>query len=453
MNKLPTDLLLNLKDVKGFDEKAFVDVHASGGSIASIRLNPLKTFAFNQFLPVKKPVPWCKHGCYLTERPSFTFDPLLHAGAYYVQEASSMFLEQAILQTTDTSRPLYVLDLCAAPGGKSTHLLSLISKESVLVCNEVIKSRVNILLENITKWGADNCIVTNNDPKDFSVFEGLFDVIVVDAPCSGSGLFRKDNEAIEEWSIDNVLHCAERQHRILQDVWPALKPGGVLVYSTCSYSPQEDEDITDILTEITGAESIPLTIENDWGIVAGNSPKFNNHSYRFYPNLLDGEGFFLSCFRKKNDDDDGDSVLHYFPNKPDKKLVTLVNRWIGKSNLAYYQHEDQLFAMTPETMQLFLNMQKKLNIRKAGFKAGDIVRSELIPGHAMALSAQTATNLKKQELTAEQAIAFLRRQEFEFTAADRGWLIVTYKGFALGWVKNLGNRINNYYPKEWRIRS
>src|ERR1044071_5586576 len=188
-------------------------------------------------------IPWTEYGHYLSQRPSFTFDPLFHAGCYYVQEASSMFLEQALKQTIDLSKPLRVLDLCAAPGGKSTHILSLISKDSLLVSNEVIRSRAKILKDNIVKWGYSNVVVTNNDPKDFQRLENHFDVIVVDAPCSGSGLFRREPEAIEEWSINNVQLCCQRQQRILADIIPALKGGGILIYSTCSYSPQEDEQI------------------------------------------------------------------------------------------------------------------------------------------------------------------------------------------------------------------
>ena len=179
------------------------------------------------------------------QRPSFTFDPLFHAGTYYVQEASSMFLEQALKQSVDLSQPLRVLDLCAAPGGKSTLLQSLLNKESLLVSNDVIKSRAAILEENIVKWGAANVVVTNNDPAHFARLENYFDAIVIDAPCSGSGLFRRDPEAINEWSENNVQLCSQRQQRIVADVWPALKQNGILIYSTCSYSAEEDEAILD----------------------------------------------------------------------------------------------------------------------------------------------------------------------------------------------------------------
>ena len=204
-------------------------------------------------------MPWCEYGFYLNERPVFTFDPLLHAGAYYVQEASSMFLYEVLKQTCDDTNKK-VLDLCAAPGGKSS-LMSSYFKNSLLVSNEAIKQRANILYENLTKWGSANVIITNNDAADFKRLENYFDVIVVDAPCSGSGLFRKDAEAINEWSIKNVELCNQRQQRILADVYPALKQDGILIYSTCSYSKEEDEDISDWLKNNFNVDSLQLKLK------------------------------------------------------------------------------------------------------------------------------------------------------------------------------------------------
>ncbi|MFI5133752.1 MAG: hypothetical protein ACHQEB_05420, partial [Chitinophagales bacterium] len=211
--QLPEAFLNSLTGIKSFDREAFEKVHANDRQITSVRINPHKFSIENLKFKIENKVPWSQYGYYLTQRPYFTFDPLFHAGCYYVQEASSMFLEQALKQTVDLSKPLKVLDLCAAPGGKSTHLQSLISKDSLLVSNEVIRSRANILKDNIIKWGCDNVVVTNNDPKDFSKLENYFDVIVVDAPCSGSGLFRKEPEAMEEWSLNNVKLCSARQQR------------------------------------------------------------------------------------------------------------------------------------------------------------------------------------------------------------------------------------------------
>lgn len=301
--QLPVALLTSLQTVNGFNEKTFTEVHQSGEQVTSIRLNPNKPATLNpQFATLQK-VPWNSNGYYLSERPSFTSDPLFHAGAYYVQEASSMFLEDAIRQTCDLTQNLKVLDLCAAPGGKSTLIQSIISDNSLLVSNEIIKTRVNILSENITKWGAANVVVTNNDPKDFQKLPGYFDVIVVDAPCSGSGLFRKDPEAIDEWSLNNVTLCSQRQQRILADILSSLKPGGILIYSTCSYSEAEDEDICDWLLSGTQdpLSGLRLQIKSDWHIIETSSPQHNAYGYRFYPDKLKGEGFFIAVFQKNGE--------------------------------------------------------------------------------------------------------------------------------------------------------
>jgi NOL1/NOP2/sun family putative RNA methylase len=295
---LPGALLQSLQHAPGFDEKAFTALHQSVDQVTSIRINKIKNGQWTTGNEQYEPVPWSSTGYYLSQRPSFTLDPLFHAGAYYVQEASSMFLEQALKQSVDLSKPLKVLDLCAAPGGKSTLIQSLISKESLLVSNELIKSRVNVLSENITKWGADNVIVTNNDPQHFQRLQNYFDVIVVDAPCSGSGLFRKDPEAIKEWSENNVEHCCHRQKRILADVFPALKEGGVLIYSTCSYSIEEDEAIGDWMFEQLALGGLQLAIDDNWKIVKTVSEKNKISGYRFYPDKLKGEGFFICVLRK-----------------------------------------------------------------------------------------------------------------------------------------------------------
>ena len=227
---LPIRLLDSLETVKGFHRKAFEEVHASGEQVVSVRLNPSKLSMVNGEWSMAD-VPWCPYGRYLSERPSFTLDPLFHAGAYYVQEASSMFLWHALKETIGPDTKKKVLDLCAAPGGKSTLLASYFT-DGLIIANEVIKQRAAVLVENITKWGTDQVIVTNNDPSHFQSLPGYFDVMVIDAPCSGSGLFRKDPGAVDEWSEANVQLCSQRQQRILADVLPALKEDGILIYST-----------------------------------------------------------------------------------------------------------------------------------------------------------------------------------------------------------------------------
>ena len=322
MNSLPPELLQSLQNIKGFNEEAFKAVHQSGAQITSVRLNPKKIG--NRQLAIcntqSERVPWNENGYYLKERPSFTLDPLFHAGAYYVQEASSMFLEEVLKQSVDVTQPLKVLDLCAAPGGKSTLIQSIISAESLLVSNEVIKTRVNILSENITKWGAANVIVTNNDPSDFKRLPDYFDVIVADAPCSCSGLFRKDPNAINEWSENNVALCAQRQQRILADILPSLKEDGVLIYSTCSYSQPEDEEIAEWLIADCHLSSINLHLNKEWNIIETQSAEKNAFGYRFYPDKVKGEGFFIAAFKKPA----GDSIINEVKNHPSTTLRTKI---------------------------------------------------------------------------------------------------------------------------------
>jgi 16S rRNA C967 or C1407 C5-methylase (RsmB/RsmF family)/NOL1/NOP2/fmu family ribosome biogenesis protein len=446
---LPEPLLQSLEGVEGFDREAFQQVHDSGEQVTSIRINAAKFSILNSQFSILNSIPWTEFGYYLEKRPSFTFDPLFHAGCYYVQEASSMFLEQALKQSADLSQPLKVLDLCAAPGGKSTHLQSLISPQSLLVSNEVIKARAGILKQNIIKWGSNNVIVTNNDPKHFARLESFFDVIVVDAPCSGSGLFRRDEGAIQEWSLDAVQLCCGRQQRILVDVLPALKEGGTLIYSTCSYSADEDEAIADWLVEDMGMESIKLKLEEDWGIVETQSLKHEAAGYRFYPDKLKGEGFFLACFKKGGEPE----KLRYSSSKWEKVSANeqqVLQQWVNTDGLRFAKHNDRVLALPETLMESFSILQSALYIQYAGTDVGQIIRDKLIPDHALALSPLLTPELTRTELDYEDAIRFLQRQDIQ-PAAPKGWQVVTYKGYPLGWINALGNRVNNYYPKDLRI--
>jgi 16S rRNA C967 or C1407 C5-methylase (RsmB/RsmF family)/NOL1/NOP2/fmu family ribosome biogenesis protein len=453
---LPTELLRSLKGVNGFDENAFVKVHESGEQVTSIRVNPYKvsnvkretsntnSFHVSRFTSHEK-IPWTEYGYYLASRPSFTFDPLFHAGCYYVQEASSMFLEQALRQTVDLAQPLKVLDLCAAPGGKSTHILSLISKESLLVSNDVIRSRANILVANIVKWGCSNVLVTNNDPGDFKRLKNYFDVIVVDAPCSGSGLFRRDAEAIQEWSEQNVDLCCQRQQRILADVVPALKNGGVLIYSTCSYSRQEDEDIAGWLMSDLKVKSQKLKVKSDWGV------NETEESYRFWPDKVKGEGFFIACFRKK----DGNDEETYLPKVKQEKFSNLemeiLIKNVNTDGISFLRNREILHAV-PEKLLADINLlSSRLRIVNCGTKIGEIIKDKLIPDHALALSAIISDKTPRIELDYEQAIQYLKKKELNLSTERKGWNLVVHGSHPLGWINILSNRINNYYPKELRI--
>lgn len=463
--KLPEVFLQSLEGVAGFEREAFVDVHERGEGVTSIRMNPAKfavgseQWAAGDFSTLdtpsplttrRSPVPWSRYGFYLNERPSFTFDPLFHAGCYYVQEASSMFLEQALTQLVPLSEPLKVLDLCAAPGGKSTHLQSLISSESLLVSNEVIRPRSVVLTDNIIKWGCSNVVVTNNDPKAFQKLPGYFDVMVVDAPCSGSGLFRKDEDAIREWSVNNVALCSQRQQRILADALPALKEGGLLVYSTCSYSREEDEEIMDWLVEEMEMENASLTEGIAEGIVVTQSERTLSVGYRFYPDKIRGEGFFLACFRKKSGQESG-RLKAAKPEYISSKEKQVLRGWVNDKGMAFLRFRNDIIAVPENLVPEFSVLSSLLHVQYAGVALGEILKERLVPDHALAQSLLLASTVPAADITYEEAIRYLQRQELGFVPETTGWQVVRYQQHNLGWINALKNRVNNYYPKEIRI--
>lgn len=428
------------------DWDAFAASHQVSPPV-SIRINPKKSRAIHA-----SRIPWTEYGYYLEARPSFTLDPSYHAGAYYVQDASSMFLEQAVKQSLDLSQPLRILDLCAAPGGKSTHLLGLINSGSMLVANEVIGSRATILSENIQKWGHPNVIVTNNDPEDFQRLPGYFDAIVVDAPCSGEGLFRKDPGAMNEWSPDAVELCAQRQRRILHNVWPSLKQGGLLIYCTCTYNEKENEDNLIWLQQREGIESVVLEINPSWGIQ--KTRKGNCTGYRFFPHALQGEGFFMAVLRKT----EGEMAIRMKPKaafaSPANKTVDFFREWIlDFSSFTFILH-GELILMIPSDYQTDMEwLSEKLKVLNKGTAVATQKHEKLVPEHALALSTQVNTkNLETMELNKEQALAYLRKENLPCHDERRGFALVVNEGLPLGWVNLLGTRINNLYPGAWRIR-
>lgn len=446
--QVPKALLENIKHTAGFDEAAFVQTHADEQQITSVRFNPARNFV-PQFSASLQAVPWSRYGHYLAERPSFTFDPFFHAGCYYVQEASSMFLEQALIQTTDITQSLRMVDLCAAPGGKSTHLQSLLSPGSLLLSNEVIRARAAVLRDNIVKWGTSNVVVSNNDPKEIGRLSGFFDVMVADAPCSGSGLFRRDPEAVQEWSMANVALCAQRQQRILADALPALKEGGVLIYSTCSYSPEEDEAILQWLTTEMGLEGLRLQVQPAWGITEVQTGEA--WGYRFWPHRLKGEGFFISCLRKRRSTGTVNSRIKNKPEVAGKKEEAVVGAWIDIKEFDLIKHQQLVYAWPQQLradMQLLL---QELHVLYAGIRVGELMRDKLVPDHALALSGRVQPAVLRGELDYETAIQYLQRKDIQVNGAQRGWNLLHYRGQALGWANVLPNRINNYYPKELRI--
>lgn len=447
--KLPAALLDSLEGVEGFDKDEFEAIHESGIQVTSIRLNPYKQ-ANSLKSYYSQEVPWCKNAFYLNERPSFTLDPSFHGGGYYVQEASSMFiwyiLEQLIGKETKGKK---VLDLCAAPGGKST-LLATYFTDGLVVANEVIKSRSTILVENTIKWGLPNIVVTNNDPSHFNKLLGFFDIILVDAPCSGSGLFRKDPSAVEEWSEENVLHCSHRQEKILADILQSLKEDGILIYSTCSYSLAEDEQIADWLVQKMEMQSLEINLPLDHKIVASESPTTNSVGYRFYPNLISGEGFYIAAF-KKNEMVLMNKYKETILAKPNKIELAQINQFYTLPLEYQAFKQNDAIRVIPESWYFALmQLASVLYIKKAGIEIGTIKGKDVIPSHELAVSVMDKSTFKSVELNKDESLQYLRKKEMQI-ASTIGWSLVSYQGVYLGWMKGLQNRINNYYPAEWRI--
>lgn len=408
----------------------------------SVRVNDKVPLA-----PSADRVPWCGAGYYLAQRPVFTLDPLLHGGAYYVQEASSMFLAQAVGQ--HFPQAARVLDLCAAPGGKSTLLAQCLPDTSLLVSNEVIRSRAGILAENMAKWGNANTLVTHNTPADFAALPGWFDVLVVDAPCSGEGMFRKDVQAVDEWSPRNVDMCAARQRDILREAWPALKPGGVLVYSTCTYNRQENEDNVAWTCRELGAERLSIDLKGRTDIVETEG------GYHFYPHRTRGEGFFLSVMRKWED-----APLPR-PSKPARLKGVREQPWRGALPLplragrewAALCDGDRVTAYPADLKEDMRLAEKTWHVVQAGVSLGRTKGRDFVPDAAAALSkALDSGAVASVEVDGETAITYLRRDNLVLPDAPKGHVLVCHRGLPLGWVKNLGNRCNNLYPQEWRIR-
>ena len=393
MAKLPEEFVLETRRLMGEDRFNRYLEAFNEEAPTSIRLNPRISQGVKRghlaadLSPCE--VPWCEEGYYLNGRPQFTFDPLFHAGCYYVQEASSMFISHVLRHLVKES--VDMLDLCAAPGGKSTAARSVLPAGSTLVSNEPIPTRAQILLENITKWGWPGTMVTNNYPRDFRKAKTRFDVILCDVPCSGEGMFRKDSSTIDEWSPQNVEKCWRLQREIVSDAWECLNPGGILIYSTCTFNTKENEENVRWIMEEYEAEPIPIPTQQEWHITGSLLEGFDAPVYRFIPGITRGEGLFV-CALRKNGQTAG---------KPKNHGIDITVR----------------------------------NLK--------VLTTELPQGE-----------FPQAELSYEDALKYLRGEALALPAdTPRGMVSVTYHGIPIGPVKNIGNRANNLYPKPWRIKT
>ena len=433
---------------KNILQKDFDDFLSSLESVSptSVRVNNKI-----ELIPSDEKVKWCADGYYLAERPLFTADPFLHAGAYYVQEASSMFLQQVLSQLV--SKESTVLDLSAAPGGKSTLISQFINEKGLLVSNDIVRSRAYILAENLTKWGNDAFIVTNNEPKDFQKVSGFFDVIVVDAPCSGEGMFRKDPNSVNEWSEQNVMMCAARQKDILSDVWDALKTDGILIYSTCTYNREENEENVAWIESELGAEFIHLNISEFPEITA------TEKGYRFFPHKTKGEGFFIAALKKKSEirsqkSENKKLNKNSLKNqKLFKEIEDLKNFLLNSEKWKIYSENNLISGFDKEKSEKLDIVKNKLRVLHFGIALAEQKGKDFIPQIGLALSKQLNKNkFNIVDVDYKTAIAYLKTEAIFLPDAPKGFILLTYKNLPIGWVKNIGNRCNNLYPNEWRIR-
>ena len=456
---LPTAFIEAQKSILPAEEwPKFEAAVTKSEAVTSIRLNPGKPLPPGA-LPFEgaREVPWCKEGRYLAERPSFTLDPLLHAGAYYVQEASSMFVSHVVRSLV--KEPVTALDLCASPGGKTTALLASLPEGSFLVSNEIDRRRARILAENVTKWGAPDVIVTANAPADFTPLTSAFGLILVDAPCSGEGMFRKDPDAIREWSPRKVDECVATQRKILRDIWPCLRPGGILIYSTCTYNTHEDEEMLAWLCDELGAEALEVPSEASWHIRApltGNLP-----CYRFMPHCTEGEGLFMCAVRKAGDSGENAALRssrNKSPWKPTAAQRALLDElFVLPDGYEAISAGEDSFAFFPSRYIPLLERLRsaRLYCLLTGTELMELKGRDPVPAHALALTIPWVEKLGFEdccEVSYETAMQYLRREPIVLQDAPRNYICITYKGLALGWVKNIGKRANNLYPSEWRIR-
>lgn len=446
---LPERFVETMREALGADaEKLFAALDTEPA--VSIRLNPAKPAeCFDG-----EAVGWCKWGKYLAERPQFTLDPLLHGGAYYVQEASSQFV--AHLLANHDMEGKRVLDMCAAPGGKTTIYSTLVGRKGLVVANDISHSRAMALADNVQRWGMGNVVVTCNEPTHIGAFTHWFDVVAVDAPCSGEGMFRKMDEARSEWTASSPDACAERQREILAEAWRVLRPGGTLIYSTCTFNPTEDEGVVEWLMSEYGEElesADRVETSDDWGVVRSDIGSFQ--CFHFYPHMARGEGFFAAIARKC------DGTVRRSMPKARRKLfsqcakadVKELSRWVDDaSEHSFMMVGEDIYAYNSAVADAVVTLSENLSVVYSGVAMGRIFKQKLKPEHPLALYVGLNRDaVPVVDVSLEDALDYLRRNDIAAAQFEDGINVVGYKGVPIGFVKRIGARCNNMYPKDLRI--
>jgi 16S rRNA C967 or C1407 C5-methylase (RsmB/RsmF family)/NOL1/NOP2/fmu family ribosome biogenesis protein len=455
--KFPDKFIQNVSKLLPADQQEDFFSAINSTPPISIRVNQTKKAHYCKFKTAAQ-VPWEPDGHYLDERIRFSMDPFWHAGAYYVQEASSMIIGYIIKQVTPAQSPLCALDLCAAPGGKSISLLESLPPKSTIICNEIDSKRFQVLKENMLKWGSSHVMCTNLAPKNFQKTPAAFDLILIDAPCSGEGMFRKDEKAIQHWSEGNVISCHKRQREILTDIIPALKPGGICIYSTCTFNAIENECIGDWMIEEMGLTSLKLKVPIDWQFTQREG--FHTSCQVAYPHLVKGEGICIQVFIKKQENNTYQENKQKIPHS--KTASAVIPSWIEAElpdeAVNFYTSLDGSVYGVPDTASLLLTLKNQLGIKQMpGIEMGEWKGNSFIPAHHIAMSNWIDSYPYRIDLTSEDARIYLTGSgQFNAdyaTLPNQNWILATYKKQVLGWLKQLSGRYNNYYPKQYRIRN
>ena len=455
--RLPEQFISRMQRELGVAEAEALCAALETEPSTSVRLNPAK-MAEQKWGGGR--VAWSDYGYLLSERPAFTLDPDFHAGAYYVQEASSQFAGYIVSMAVggaEACKGQRVLDMCAAPGGKSTHYATLVGERGLVVANEINRSRAAVLADNARKWGLGNMVVTCNDSARVADFEEWFDVVAVDAPCSGEGMFRKSDEACEQWSEANVAMCAERQWEILQNAFRSLKPGGVLLYSTCTFNRAEDEDVVGRACEEFGDELLAvddIPIGDDWGVVTGREGVFQ--TFRFFPHRLTGEGMFMAVARKAGLATSRrrmPKARRKVMEAVDKRTAQELSRWVKESEqMRFFAAGDTLYGCRKEHYDEVEALAGTLAVIYSGVAMGQVFKGKLKPDGALALYAGVNHDaVACCEVDEQEALKFLRKQDMDAAQFSEGVNMVLYGGRPLGFVKRVGVRVNNMYPNSLRI--
>ena len=442
----------------GAGEAAELLAALDGEAVTSVRYNPFKLSAMPDEAGDR--VAWNRYGAYLGVRPVFTLDPAMHAGAYYVQEASSQFVEFLLREAFGGEVPsrARILDLCAAPGGKTTLYSTLAGPEGLVVANEVIRARAGVLADNVKRWGVGNVAVTCNEPRDVAAYRHWFDVMAVDAPCSGEGMFRKNREARGEWSAGSVEMCAARQRKIVAEAWDALRPGGVMIYSTCTFNRRENEDNVEWIARNFAVEAVDVDVPKEWGVACGDVDGIR--TFRLWPHRVRGEGFFAAVMRKA----DG-RVKQQTPRARKEPVVELsraqarpLEGWVGAGDaMKFVKAGDNCYGYWRPVWRDVFGLAGGLNVIYSGVCMGQVFGGRLRPDHALALFYDlgieglpgTVSTLEREE-----TLDYLRKREPAPDSIARlaeGLNLIVCGGLAVGWCKRIGGRVNSMLPNAFRI--